>query len=416
MTELHALKPYKFRKYTKPELWDLIDVPIHTDEGALALGEDTSGDSISSLGSDALYSFTGNGGIFLMYHLSATDSVGVDQVNLVFDAGTGNAITTARDVAGVVEATRNHILVRKASITQGNMNWDNARGIDLADSEWLPIPRLMNVNIEDDRAVFWTVGNHGNNNLDQTTLVPLNADISVNWADSSITIPWGIRNNDHIMNFFERKPGIAWHYDFSPNREDSAYNSARTGDILTVYAVGNDLDKAEFDLIVQAPKTTDNLVIPKNQMNLETGAYNAVRGNPFEVTMDIPEMDTIYSISFGTSVDTLFKYLEKPENASWEIVFINGEVRASLKTGDILKVTAESGAVKNYFLKLYPYVGSDNARLSAITWPDIPEWYYNILGWKGDTIPGFSSGNYFYTLVIPFDVEGIPALSVTPRT
>jgi Fe-S cluster assembly iron-binding protein IscA len=415
MTELNALMPYRFRKYTKPELWDLVDAPIHTNESALALGEDTSGDSVSIMGDDALYSFTGNGGIFLMYHLSETDSVAVDQVNLVFDAGTGNAITTARDVAGVVEATRNHILVRKYNITQGNMNWDNARGIDLADSEWLPIPRLMNVNIEDDRAVFWTVGNHGNYSLDETTLVPLHADISVNWAESSITIPWGIRNNDHIMEFFERKPGIAWHYDFSPNREDSAYTSARTGDVLTLYVLGNELHKVEFDLIVQPPKATDNLVIPKNQMNIETGDYTVIRGNPFEVTMGIPMMDTIYEINYGTSVDTLLKYLEKPQNASWEIKFLNDEVRASLKTGDILKVTAESGAVKEYFLKLYPYVGSTNARLSAITWPDIPEWYYNILGWKGDTIPGFSSGVLNYTLLIPFDVEGIPALSVTPQ-
>lgn len=415
LTELNLMKPYKFRKYTKPELWNLIDLPIHTNEAPLGLGEDISGDSISPLGSDALYSFTGNGGIFLMYHLSASDSVAVDQVNLVFDEGTGKPVTTARDVAGVVEATKNHILVRKANITKGNMNWDNSRGVDLTDSEWLPIPRLMSVNIEDDRAVFWTVGNHGDYNLDQTTLVPSSADISINWTDSSITIPWGIRNNDHIMEFFERKPGIAWHYDFSPNREDSAFTSARTGDVLTVYAVGNDLDMAKFDIIVEAPKATDNLVIPKNQLNLETGEYVVVRGNPFEVSMGNSLMDTIYQIDFGTSVDTLFKYLEKPQNASWEVVFLNDEVRASLKTGDILKVTAESGDVREYFIKVYPYIGSDNARLSAITWPDIPEWYYGILGWNGDTIPNFSSGIFNYTLVVPFDVEGIPALSVTPQ-
>ncbi len=41
------------------------------------------------------------------------------------------------DVAGVVEATRNHTLTRKSSVCQGNPDWDASRGTNEEDSEWI---------------------------------------------------------------------------------------------------------------------------------------------------------------------------------------------------------------------------------------------------------------------------------------
>ncbi|MEZ4840118.1 MAG: DUF5689 domain-containing protein [Flavobacteriaceae bacterium] len=41
------------------------------------------------------------------------------------------------DVAGVTLATKDHTLVRKASITQSNPNWDSSRGTNVDDSEWV---------------------------------------------------------------------------------------------------------------------------------------------------------------------------------------------------------------------------------------------------------------------------------------
>ena len=52
----------------------------------------------------------------------------------------------------------------------------------------------------------------------------------------------------------------------------------------------------------------------------------------------------------------------------------------------------------------------DNASLSSITWPDIPEFYKGIYGWIGDTIPNFGPGAYNYVVQVPLDVEGVPAL------
>lgn len=55
------------------------------------------------------------------------DAVGTDGS----DPGTG------WDVAGIANATANHTLVRKQSVTVGNTDWPSSSGIDSEDSEWI---------------------------------------------------------------------------------------------------------------------------------------------------------------------------------------------------------------------------------------------------------------------------------------
>ena len=83
-----------------------------------------------------------------------------------------------------------------------------------------------------------------------------------------------------------------------------------------------------------APPADANIVIPKRMLNDE-GWYDG-GGVPFEVTDKNPVMDTVMEIPFATRVDTLFKYLEKAPNASWEIVWVDGNERVDLKNGDIV--------------------------------------------------------------------------------
>ena len=44
--------------------------------------------------------------------------------------------TAGWNVAGVSGATKDHTLVRKASVTKGNTNWENSAGTSSSDSEW----------------------------------------------------------------------------------------------------------------------------------------------------------------------------------------------------------------------------------------------------------------------------------------
>ena len=213
-------------------------------------GDET--DSIS-IGYGTMEVYDGRDIWYVRHHLSNGDSVVVDQVNGVFDQDNGQNGNFAYDCAGFVDASLEATLIRRFSVKQGNLDYDNARGLDLADSEWMPIEHLFDTD-EPWRALFWTAKNHGDYNLSEATLVAKSEDVNLDFANQVLTVPWGTRKNDSVMFLFEYTPGLAWHYDYSPVFEDSAYIGARTGDTLTVYACGNDLDIREIRIEVAPPE------------------------------------------------------------------------------------------------------------------------------------------------------------------
>jgi hypothetical protein len=344
------------------------------------------------------------------------DSIVTDQVGGVFIDPDGQQAWGGKDVAGVLGATGNSILVRKYSVKLGNINFENGRGTNASESEWIVIPMHVHDRFEANRDLFWTVGNHVNASLEPETLI--SATVSINWTDSTLVVPWGVRRGDSIMHRFSRKPGIAWHFDYSASNSDSAYVSVRTGDVLTVYACGDAATVIPFRLIVSDPTADANIVIPKRRVDSHLSFIG--QGAFCEVTDKVPGMDTIsaanfpgFGIEFGTRIDTLLKYLEKAPDADWEIVWVDDLLRTDVKDGDLLRLTAESGAVKDYYIKVNKFLPANNAYLSSITWPDIPDSYRGSYGWAGDTIPGFLSSKYNYKVVVPYDVPGIPALVAT---
>ena len=175
----------------------------------------------------------------------------------------------------------------------------------------------------------------------------------------------------------------------------------------------------KFAIIVTPPTNTEARVIPKKAFDSD-GYYTnmAAQYAAFcQVTDGVPEMDTILAankivgIPYATRTDTLMKYLEMAPGATYSFTYVDGVERADLKEGDMLTITAADGTTtKEYYIKVDHYRPSHNANISSITWPDIPDFYKGIFGWTGDTIPNFSTSNYNYTIQVPFDVDGIPAL------
>lgn len=407
-------------RITKPELLKIADQLLYVREANM-----TAADTVTPYYS-TMDAWNGRECWYLRHHFEVDgvkDSVVIDQVGGVFDTSDGRNKDGRYDVAGVTGATGTSVLIRKAKVKTGNLDFANARGLDLADSEWIPVPMESIYNWG---VVYWTVGNQAvGAKLDANTLVSKTGKVVVNLADSTITHPWGIRRNDSIMYQFERRPGLAWTYSLSSNRDDSAYVSARTGDKLKLYVCGDEAQIETFKIIVQPPTASDNIVIPKKSYNYARGIYNngtygnAAYGNGWRVSDGVPGMDTISFLAYGTRVDTLFKYLEKPSNATWKVVFKDGVEHPDLTNGDKLQVTSQNGAVKTYFLKVMPYVASSDAHLSSITWPDMPSYFKGDVaksfGWKGDTIPGFTDTKTSYVVQIPMEYNGIPGLVFTKR-
>ena len=398
--EMELINPEKYGAATKNDTWRLVDLEVN-------LSESPDGDPRDSISpwDAALACWSGSYCFYLCHHYTDKDSLFTDAVNAVFtNEGKRPDNYGASDVAGEPDATVNDILVRKFSVKKGTIDWEQARGIDITDSEWLPVPILVAGGWEAGRKEFWTLGNHGDFRLNSDNLK--SKTIAIDWAKKTMTVDWGARNQDSIMNEFDFAKGIAWKYHQSANKLDSAYTSVRLGDSLTLYGCGNQLDVVKFALIPVAPKSSEARVIPKNQKGSNGSWFT-----PYEVSENESGIDSISNVAFDTRVDTLFKYLEKPEAASWKIVWVDGVARPDLIDGDILRVTAENGStVKDYTIQVEKYRPSHDATLSSISWPDIPEKYKGIYGWKGDTIPNFSPTKYNYTVEVPYDVDGVPGL------
>jgi len=124
---------------------------VDFDSGAVILANDVyviahpSADSILLAQADMTYSVLSNGddGFALVYGeepaipiASGNQYIILDMLgDFLGDPGSG------WDVAGITEATKDHTLVRKCSITHGDTNWIASAGVDSLTSQWLVYPQ-----------------------------------------------------------------------------------------------------------------------------------------------------------------------------------------------------------------------------------------------------------------------------------
>ncbi len=433
--------------YTPPppsEIMQIADVQIHVNDYDWAnnpLGISTAlktNDSISSY--DPVGMYFGRQAVYIEQHFANGDSAVIDQVMGVWDtevSGVEGALRNrsmatdaadannpgSYDVAGYQHAGSFATLIRKYGVKQGNLEF--VRGNSEDDSEWIALENISGLG---NRAQPWTYGNHGNYKLDANTLVPTLPGIEVNFSNKIIKVPWGLRRIDDIMLNMEKKPGIFWKYIVSPVLGDSVSFGIQTGDSLLVVVVGEEAYRATFRIEVEDPKTSENSVIPMMNEDTDFAYYftNLGLGWP-QVTRNESGIDTItgsgssivnMGLPYALRGDSLLDRLEKPVNATWEFVPVDGnKSRPDLLDGDMLKVIAEDGSVKEYYIKVSVDVGDNNARLSSITWPDIPdpELFDFVYGWTGDTIPNFLPNSVKYQVKLPFDVKNVPATVAKPQ-
>jgi hypothetical protein len=403
-------------KMVQDNMWKAADFYVHITENEA----DSSGMDMKS--TDFTKPFDeqwGGNGFFIQQHFANGDSMVIDQVGATFTGENGlNPDRTSPlsifSIAGIPNAMRTQYLIRRFSIKKGNLDFNNARGVGLDDSEWIPIP-FNGWNAW--RLAPWTVGNHANYVLDQNTL---ESDvIEVDFANKKLTVPWGIRRGDDIMSYFKEKPGIGWKYVMGA-AADSLSHGAQTGDQLNIYVCGDVLSFATFDIVVKDPTASENRVVPASNWSYDGGWRNIIENgfiNWPRVTKKTTGMDSIWAqyggIPYATRVDSLYDVLRKPANATWKIVYASGVEKPDLSNGDILRVTAQNGTARDYYIAVMPEVKSVNALLSSITWPDIPEFYKGLYGWIGDTIPNFGTSVFNYNVQVPLMAEGIPALVAT---
>ncbi|MDC0204866.1 lamin tail domain-containing protein, partial [Flavobacteriales bacterium] len=120
---------------------------VDFDSAAVILSNDvyivahSSSDSVILAQSDMTYSSLSNGddGFALVYGGKPSSPVlpGNEYVILDFLGDFNGDPGSGWDVAGVTQATKDHVLIRKCDVNMGNTNWVNSAGTDSLNSEWI---------------------------------------------------------------------------------------------------------------------------------------------------------------------------------------------------------------------------------------------------------------------------------------
>jgi len=371
---------------------------------------ETGGHDSISVGEYILQTWNGKYSSQLWYKSSDIDSMVIDCFNWNRgEDGTDAGIKSQLPVAGVVDPISNNTLIRKLSVSEGNMgDWDASRGVDASDSEWL----LASLPTYNQAIPFSSVGNHGEDYPIVATSA--NSDVVVDLDNGTLTVPWGIYRGDSIISELNLGKGMAWTLFENAVFEDSVHNILQTGDVLQLKSFGNTMQMKDLAITVSPPASDMNKAFPVRN----TGLYDAddptsitvIKGTRYYVTDNMPTIDTIGNVPFACRVDTMLNYIEWASNANADFIWKDGPVRVDLMNGDILEVTAENGSKKQYYIDVQDYTMSDNVDLTAITWPDITmEHMLFDLNWITDTLPGFSPNKTNYEVTLKYGTTNVPA-------
>ncbi len=347
------------------------------------------------------------------------DSTYIDNFNF-FYANASNPNSTQKgtgvktSIAGVSAGEhRDYVMVRKTSVTEGNMNWDQSRGVDAATSEWLVLPEPSSKQF-----AFTTVGSHGDAAMDIVSKFP--SIVEVDNANKTLTVPSNIYRYDSLSYYIDLDPGMAWSYKLNDSFEDTAKFTVCDGDTVTFYAVGDAVVSESYHIKVKATDPSLAQVFPtrKRLQIYDEEADTLISeywssGAVYGVTENY-EVDSITGIAFDTRVDSIFKYLLKPEGSKLELITHDNSDRVDVQAGDVLRVTSsDESNYKDYALSVNDYSPSSDARLRVVTWPDINPLFYP--RWTmSDTLVEFTANKTVYNIELFPGATEVPAFQFKP--
>ena len=107
---------------------------VIADDSVYVIYHGSASDDIEDQG-DTTFTYMSNGDdVMALTVAGATDSV-FTIVDIIGEMGPDPG--SGWDVAGVANATKDHTLVRKSTITSGDTSWTTSAGTNTTDSEWI---------------------------------------------------------------------------------------------------------------------------------------------------------------------------------------------------------------------------------------------------------------------------------------
>jgi predicted extracellular nuclease len=204
----------------------------------------------------------GDDGIALLKNGAIIDAIGVENN----DPGSG------WDVAGTTNATKDHTLVRKSTVTSGNTDWSASAGTDADDSEWIVLALDT-----------WDyLGSHPHTELEVN-----NPEIAITSpTDGSTTYSTDVTVSFTVSNFTVATSGSDGHVHYSVDG----------GSTVMVYTT----DDIALTALSESSHTIIMWLVDDSHANLSTHVADTVT---FTVAA-APNVTSIYDIQYATTVGT----------------------------------------------------------------------------------------------------------------
>jgi len=248
-----------------------------------AADQTSTGSIMQFSGNDAMGLAKNDGGWYLI------DAIGTDGA----DPGSG------WDVAGTTNATGEHTLIRKASITTGNTNWGSSAGTNVSNSEW-------EINSQD---YFSDLGSHTITCTCDEPTTHASSIVFSSIGTSSITLTW--TNGDGNNRIVVAKANVAVNWDPTDNNTYTANSS---------FGSGTELGTGNFIVYNGSSNTVDitNLT-PGTTYHFEIFEYNCSAGNEDYLTSATPVTDNETTLPENVSNFTVTCITNTTATITWTL-------------------------------------------------------------------------------------------------
>ena len=322
------------------------------------------------------------------------DSVIVD----VFNTNVNNSPSNL-PIAGYTGRPLDKQWVRKPNVKKGNTDWNNSRGTDAIDSEWFPLNPIAN---EYNQLLYSTMRNHGYG--DFNSIMP-KGNITIDHENLKIKFPYGSAYRDSVFRSFNYGPNLGWEFIYGP--VDTAEYYIQTGDTLVFYAMDDQIVKRKYVTEILPKDNSFNQIRP---LILKQGKKWVKK---FDISIGAP-IDSVYNLVYNVRKDSLLKYVIIESDCSYEFIAKNGKVKPDLEYGDILRITAPSGAKKDYKICTLPYKKSTDSRIKTVILPGMNYFENPFTFYLTDTLHQFVSTASVINVDLPEDVDNVPPMVFIP--
>ncbi len=322
--------------------------------------------------SSAVTYFNGNDALELVYN-----SVVIDKIGVVGESSEWS-------VAGITNATQDHTLVRKLSVTTGNTNWTSSSGTDENNSEWIVFGQDH----------FYNLGVFGTG---WSGLTDVSWSVSGNW---DVRVPLSTTNT-LINGFVATMPNVNNEYN-SPAEcynmiiESGATVNINPGKAMTVYGdISNN-----GSLILKSDATGTGSLIEASGVNAEVEQYIEQEKWHFIST---PINDANTSLFGGLYL----RFWDEPEEVWKSVLSADSTLATDMQGYEIWSDNATTG---NTTITYSGYLNAGNKTISLTNTPGTPNTTdysgFNLVGnpypsavnWNNDDGSGWTRTNINMTV------------------